>query len=420
MIRFYRLESGIRVILEPVEHTEVASLGFWLLHGSRDEEESTRGFSHFLEHMLFKGTQKRTAYQIAQQIEQVGGYLNAFTEKELTCFYCTLPADHCGLAVEVIADMITGSVLPEAEIEKEKQVVINEIVAIEDNPEEKGYELYLGSLWNGHSLSQPITGEVRHIQRIGRRQLMDFLRQRFVPANIVITAAGAVDAERFIDQIQLQFDHGSWGSFKAPRQAPEGSAQWRIIGDKFEQIHLYAGTGFRASGDLSDYYRDLVFSTIVGESMSSRLFQRLREDEGLCYSVYTFRTYFSDTALWTIYANTVPESVPRLLSLLNEELRRLAAEPPSEKEVADAKGQLKGNMVLAKEDMENRMRRLFRQYLLTDKIIEQEAATAVLEAVSRADMAQVIERWIKPNAFNLLAYGSKKLKRLGQTGFDLG
>ena len=417
MIQSIQLASGARIILETVANTDVASIGLWQLRGSRDEGEREAGYTHFLEHMLFKGTAKRNAYQIAQEVERVGGYLNAFTEKEITCFYCTLPGDSIDLAVDVLTDMYFSSVLEEEELQKEKTVIVNEIKTVEDNPEEKGQQIYLENLWNGHPLSRKITGEVGQVEGIEKSRLLAFYRGRFAPETTVITASGKIDAGRLIALLSSAFDVNRRGLESVRRNPPVPRLQWQVVPDKFEQVHLYTGTSYPSSTEIGEYYRDLVFNTLFGESMSSRLFQRLREDRGLCYSVSSFRTYFTDVSLWTIYANTIPSLLPGLVEAINDELARLHREPPTEREIQDAKSQLRGNMILAREDMENRMKRLFRQLHLTGKAVEYDTSLRLLGQIGRQDIMSIIEKRIHPDNFNLLAYGSRKLKSLARQGY---
>ncbi|MBN2552309.1 MAG: insulinase family protein [Spirochaetales bacterium] len=418
MIQSIELDSGARIILETAENTEVASIGIWQLSGSRDEDEGEAGYTHFLEHMLFKGTAKRSAYQIAQAVERVGGYLNAFTEKEVTCFYCTLPGEHIELAVDVLSDMYFSSVLDEQELQKEKSVIINEIKTIEDNPEEKGQQIYLENLWNGHPISRKITGEVRQIEAIDKQRLYAFYKRRYAPASTVITVSGKIDPERLWVLLEAAFASNGRRQPPVPRSLPAASVHWKTVPDKFEQVHLYTGTTYASSSRLGEYYQDLVFNTLFGESMSSRLFQRLREDQGLCYSVSSFRTYFTDVSLWTIYANTVPSLVAKLVEEINTELARLHEEPPTLGEIQDAKSQLRGNMILAREDMENRMKRLFRQYHLTGRVVEYDTSLELLAEVGRDDILSIIEKRIRPEQFNFLAYGSRKIKRLPRAGYS--
>lgn len=418
MIQSTELDSGARIILETVDNTDVASIGLWQLNGSRDEDDSEVGYTHFLEHMLFKGTARRTAYQIAQAVERVGGYLNAFTEKEVTCFYCTLPGEAIELAIDVLTDIYFAARLDEQELRKEKTVIVNEIKTIEDNPEEKGQQIYLENLWNGHSLSRKITGEVHQVEEISKEPLYSFYKDRYTPGSTVITASGKIDPDKLATSLQTVFSAGRGQGVGKNRNTPSAHVRWEAVPDKFEQVHLYTGISYASSTNIREYYQDLVFNTLFGESMSSRLFQRLREDRGLCYSVSSFRSYFTDVALWTIYANTIPSLLPNLIEAINEELARLHSEAPTQQEIEDAISQLKGNMILAKEDMENRMKRLFRQYHLTHRAIEYDSSLRLLAEITREDILSIIEQRIQPQQFSLLAYGNKKIRRLPRSSYS--
>jgi len=417
LIRTARLDSRSQVILESVRNTDVVSVGFWNICGSRDEARPEAGFSHFLEHMLFKGTLRRSAFQIAREVERVGGYLNAFTEKEVTCYYCTLPADDAELAVDVLADMYFNSLLDPREIEKEKAVVINEIQTAEDNPEEKAHQLYLEGLWNGHELSRKITGESQEVSAIGHEELERFYRERYTPAHTVITASGRLEPEALLEQLNRRFPAGSPPHSPPGRRQPERQRAWELKRDKFEQVQVYTGISYPSARRAPDYYQDLVFNTLFGESMSSRLFQTLREDKGLCYTVYSFRSYFTDVSLWTIYASTTPVTLAALLDGLDTELGRLRSEPPGEKEIQDAKSQIRGGMILAKEDMENRMKRLFRMHHLTERVVEHEESLAMLGQVGRDSVLRLVDELIRPESFNLIAYGSRGVRKLRLPAF---
>jgi predicted Zn-dependent peptidase len=418
LIRTTRLDSRALAILEPVRHTDVASVGLWNVRGSRDETRGEAGFSHFLEHMLFKGTARRSAFQIAREVERVGGFLNAFTEKEVVCCYCTLPAEDLPLAVDVLCDMYFHSALEAQEMEKEKAVVINEIQTAEDNPEEKAHQLYLEGLWAGHELSRKITGEGAEVSAIDRGGLERFYRERFTGEHTVVTASGRLEPEELLSSLNAHFPPAAASAASVPaRRQPERRRSWELKRDKFEQVQVYTGISYPSTRRAADYYQDLVFNTLFGESMSSRLFQRLREDKGLCYTVYSFRSYFTDVSLWTIYASTTPATLDALLDGLQGELGRLRSEPPTAKEVEDAKSQMRGGMILAKEDMENRMKRLFRMHYLTDRVVEPEESMAMLAEVRREEVLALVDQLIRAEAFNLLAYGSRGVRRLRLPAF---
>ncbi len=441
MIQKWVLNSGAHILFDIVDKTDSVCVGFWFNCGSRDEQNhvagrdvearprqrpttrgSERGFTHFLEHMLFKGTQQRSAFQIAKEIDRVGGYINAFTERESTCFYAMLPCEHLALAVDVLSDMIFSSVLDPEEINKEKSVIINEILSILDSPEELAHESYLSNLWGAHPLAWRITGSVEDINQIERDRLLDFYRKRFVTKNLVVSVAGRFDAAEVLSLIERAIDRCTDSrsnlDFLADRAVPKKESAWIHQKERFKQVQIYTGTDLPVErGDHGLLYDALVFSNAVGESMSSRLFQKIREEKALCYSISSYRTLFTDISLWTIYCNTAPEAVTKLLGALNDELRRLLADPLTEDEVEDAKNHLKGTLTLAKEDMEVRMKRLFRLHILVGEVIEYEKSFELIDTVNRERILRVTDQILTKRDFNLVALGSSKIKNFGGLRF---
>jgi predicted Zn-dependent peptidase len=411
-----KLANGATLLLEPVDRTDTLCIGFWFLYGSRDEGPTERGFSHFLEHMLFKGTARRNALAIAQEIDRVGGLINAFTEKETTCVYAIIPRQHLRLAFDVLSDMTTGSLIDPVEMGKEKEVIINEIQSVDDSPEEKGHDRYLTDAWGGHPLARKITAEIDEVRGIERDDLERFYRQRIVASNTIIAVAGnfAVDEVRALSEavFPLGSPHPPWPA----RTTPPWKGRISIVPDRFSQVQIYAGTCYPVGNEVSEYYTSLVFSTAFGESMSCRLFQKLREELGLCYTVYSFRTFFSDIGMWTIYANTTPEQARDFLVALDKELARLLREPLSADEVDQAKSHLVGSMILSREDMETRMKRLVRQHMMMGRILEFDDSVAALRDVSRAAIEAYARQCLRPDAFSLLAYGTRAVRRI--RGFD--
>ncbi|HET6450749.1 MAG TPA: pitrilysin family protein [Spirochaetia bacterium] len=406
MIYTERLASGATLLLEPVDRTDTLCIGFWFLHGSRDEAPSRRGYSHLLEHMLFKGTARRSAFTIAREVDRVGGLINAFTEKETTCLYTIIPREHLRLAFDILTDMTVASTLDPAELEKEKEVIINEIRSADDSPEEKGHDRYLKEMWGEHPLAHKITGEVEDVRGAGREALAQFSSEWLVPANTIIAVAGNFHADEARALASAVFP--SAGPHQRPARAvPEWKRRVCFVPDRFNQVQVYAGTCYPLTHAIAPYYTSLVFSTAFGESMSSRLFQKLREEQGLCYTVYSFRTFFSDLGMWTIYANTTPAQTARFLEALDGELSRLLKEPLSDREIEDAKSHLVGSMILSREDMETRMKRLVRQFLMMDRILSFEESVAALRAVTPASAEEYARACLRPDSFSLLAYGSR-------------
>ncbi len=408
MIETRELSNGVTVLLEQSNQTDTVSIGFWFPFGSRDEKKGERGLTHFLEHMLFKGTKERSAYQIAREIDRIGGLLNAFTEKEVTCFYCTVPKESITVAIDLLSDMINNSLIDESELLREKLVIINELRSVEDSPEDNAHELYLRKTWGNHPLALKITGEEDDVKKITRDRVVDFYRSRFISVNLLISVAGNIIPDRIIDYLESKLGKHNGNRFKVERVAPKNNSFTEIKRSKFSQVQIYTGIPFEPSVRIEDYYTMLVLSTIFGESISSRLFQVLREELGLCYTVYSFRTYFTDSGIFSIYASTGPRELERLLVALKREIKRFVDEPPGIDEIDDAKTHLKGTIVLVREDMETRMKRLARQYLMRKDVYPFEKSFKYIEAVSRESVVDLIKGLIRIEDFNFLLYGKIK------------
>ncbi|MGA2612642.1 MAG: pitrilysin family protein [Spirochaetia bacterium] len=417
MILTEKLANGASLLLEPVDRTDTLCIGFWFLHGSRDESSGERGYSHFLEHMLFKGTERRTALAIAQEIDRVGGIINAFTEKESTCVYAIMPKEHLRLAFDVLTDMTTCSLLDSKEMEKEKAVIMNEIRSVDDSPEEKGHDRYLREMCGDHPISRKITGEVEEVEQISQADLLRFYRERLVPKNTIIAVAGNFPVDEVRRLAEAVFPAGNRGPGPGKRSAPPWKRKVAVVPDRFNQVQIYAGTCYPLSHELAHYYTSLVFSTAFGESMSCRLFQRLREQLGLCYTVYSFRSFFSDIGMWTIYASATPAQARSLLEALDAELARLLSAPLSRQEIDDAKSHLAGSMILSREDMESRMKRLVRQFVTMGRVLEFDESLSALRNVADFDIQEFARQRLRRDAFSLLAYGTRGLSRIRSFNF---
>ncbi len=398
-------------MVEPVEHTGTAALGFWYGHGSRDERPHERGCSHLLEHMVFKGTGRRSAARIARDIDRVGGVINAFTDREATCLYCSVPGSAAPAAAEVLADLATAATLDPDELAKERQVVINEIHAGDDSPDERAFQAFVRRLWGPHVLSRRIAGEVEEVARIDRDRLHRFYRERFHPARLVISIAGQVPVEEVIAVIEdaLQRSAGTWpdggAAASEPRCPPDHHAGvWRER-DACHQTYLYGGRPLPVERTARSYYELALLSTLAGESMSSRLFQNLREERGLCYAIGSFRTHLSDAWLWSVFANCVPEVREELIDALLDELRALRRRPPDRQEVAEAAGHLRGSLIFAREDMETRMRRMVYQRRTFGRVLSFEEIDAHLDGVAAEELEALAGLVADTDALALVAYG---------------
>ena len=293
----------------------------------------------------------------------------------------------------MLSDMTADSVLDPWEIEKEKAVIVNEIGSVDDSPEEKGHEQYLRRLWGEHPLSRKITGEADEVRAIDRDALAAFYAERFGPDKLVVAVAGNFDLAEVRDLAAAALAGRGGGAARPARTRKTAPARGRpdrrpdasFVADRFTQVQLYAGTSYPLDRELAHYYTSLVFSTAFGESMSSRLFQRLREEQALCYTVYSFRTFYSDVGQWTVYANATPAQTGKLLAALDAELARLRREPLGALEIDDARSHLVGSMIISREDMESRMKRLARQHAMIERVLEFDESVAMIRAVGPVD-----------------------------------
>ncbi len=411
MIIQHNLNNGTGILMEKVDNTEVVSIGFWFLHGSRDETVNHKGYSHFLEHMLFKGTDKRSAFQIVQEIDRVGGILNAFTEKEQTCFYCTLAAEHVCLALDVLSDMVFHSSLPENEIEREKIVVINEIKETLDNPEELAYEHFVRSLWDGHPIADKITGEIENIESITKEELSEFYKNWYVPHNLLISVAGKFDVESVTKTIEATLPEAKAELRRVPRRPPQIKSNDSYVSGGFKQVQIFSGVSFDTPEKIKEFYHLLVFSTMFGESMSSRLFQHIRENRGFCYSIFSLRSFFTHTSMWAIYANTSPQLLNKLIEALNIEFQNISDESPRQEEVDDAISHLVGGTKLSQEDMEIRMKRLVRHFLLGNEIHDINDSIRFLKETTIEDINTFLNNYILNKTCSTLVFGTRNLQK---------
>lgn len=354
------LKNGLRVVSESIPHVRSVSLGVWANVGSRDETPDQNGISHFLEHMVFKGTRNRNVKEIAQSLESVGGYLNAFTTKEQTCFYARVLDEHLERAMDVVSDLVLNATFEPAELEKEKLVVIEELKNVEDNPDDIIHDYFEKALFPTHSLGFPIIGTEANLKKFRREDLQNHVRHHFYGSNIVIAAAGNVDHPRLVDLAQRAFRRLASGDPPARRAA--GSHHSRKRGTTellrpINQAHVCLGTiGYSIKH--RDRFALMVLNTLLGEGMSSRLYQTIRERHGLAYSVYSFAHMFSDTGVFGAYIGTDRQKVQDSVDLVYRELARLKNKPVPRAELERTKSQIKGTMMLSLESMSNRMMRL--------------------------------------------------------------
>jgi predicted Zn-dependent peptidase len=398
------LPNGLKIICEPIPHVHSVSIGIWVGTGSRYENPENNGISHFIEHMLFKGTSRRTTKQIAEEIDAVGGQLNAFTTKEYTCYYVKVLGERFHLGVDLLADMFTNSLFAPDEIEKEKQVVLEEIKCYEDSPDELVHDLFAGAVMKGHPLGRPILGAPESIVRINRQVIMDYLLQHYTSDNIVFAAAGNVQIDQIIAAAEENFSKLT-GEAVAKLPLLPGFRQEIVLKTKdTEQVNLCVGTRGVRRGHL-DRYAVFVLDSILGGSVSSRLFQELREERGLVYVTGSNHSAYKDTGIFTVYAGTSLKNYHQVVELIKKEIKRLCDEPINDKELNRAKEQLKGNMLLSLESTCNRMSRIAKSELYQEQLQTPEECVAKLEAVTKEDVLRVAGEMFGSNELTITAIG---------------
>ncbi len=400
------LPSGVRVLSERVPGVRSATIGFWVDVGSRDEtgpvpgpsgRAASFGSTHFLEHLLFKGTAERTAFDIAIAFDAVGGEHNAITSKEQTCYYAKVQDRDLAMATEVLADMVTSSVLHVVDFENERGVILEELAMAEDDPADAVNERFFAAALGTHPIARPIGGSPETIGAATRDAVWQHYRASYRPQNLVVTAAGAVDHARLVADVERSLTAGGWpmGVPAAPARRRgtdeadlHGTARLVASRRRIEQVHVVIGTqGVRAS-DRSRVVMSVVDS-VLGGGMSSRLFQEVRERRGLAYSVYSFTAGYSDTGVFGMYAACSPQKTRQVAEIMLDELRRLAADGITRDELARAVGQLSGASALALEDSDTRMTRLGRSELSTGEFVDLDETLRRLALVTAEDVRRL-------------------------------
>jgi predicted Zn-dependent peptidase len=380
------LDNGLKIITERVESVKSVAVGIWVKTGSRDEPESKAGITHFLEHMLFKGTEKRTAYDIALSMESVGGYMNAFTSNEYTCYYTRSLDSELNRALDVLTDMVNNSQFPNAEIEKEKKVVIEEMKMYRDSPEDYLFEEFSSKVFSGHPLGRPIIGYENTVNSFTRNDLFDYVDNRYQPWNILVSVAGNVHHDQVVDLVYNYLGDGeSEDRDVIKHELTPYKSHKEIITKPIEQTHMIIGRRGLYFDD-SDKYLLLLANTVLGGGMSSRLHQNVREKYGYCYSIGTFNQSYTDSGLFGVYIGTDKDYVDHVRELINEEFDKLHLEPIPDREMEEAKSQLKGKLLLSQESMSNRMTRLAKSELYFNRFVTLDELVSNIDNVTVEDV----------------------------------
>ncbi|MGA8943506.1 MAG: pitrilysin family protein [Thermoactinomyces sp.] len=386
MIVKHTLNNGVRIVAEKIPHVRSIALGIWVGTGSENEKPETNGISHFIEHMMFKGTKKRTAREIAEAFDVIGGHVNAFTSKEITCYYAKVLDQHFATALDVLADMFFESTFPENEIEKEKKVVLEEIYMVEDTPDDLVHDLLSEISAGEHALGYPVLGSAETVQSFGRDDLFQYKNRFYAPSNVVIALAGNLP-DGYLEQIDRAFSHHQGELPPLNKEVPVFTPGIKVRKKDTEQTHICIGLPGLPIGH-DDFYTMVLLNNVLGGNMSSRLFQEIREERGLAYSVYSYHSAHRNTGLFAIYAGTKHGQENDVLSCIYRVFDDLGSGGLKTDELNKAKEQLKGSIMLGLESTNNRMSRLGRNELLLhrhftlDEIIEQ-VESITLEDVHR-------------------------------------
>ncbi|HQL89990.1 MAG TPA: pitrilysin family protein [Syntrophales bacterium] len=391
------LSNGIKVITEEIRHVRSASIGAWVRCGSRHEDERINGTAHFIEHMLFKGTDRRSAFDIASDIDSVGGVMNAFTGKELTAFYVKVPDYHVNLAIDLLADIFTHSRFDLDDIEKEKAVVLQEISMVEDTPDEYIHDIFEKHFWEGHALAMPVLGTRDSVDAFDREQVMRFFEDRYRGENLVIAAVGNLEHDALVDCVAKLFGSLPALRLQSGESRPGTTARRCCIEKDLEQLHLVVGTPAPATLD-NDRFAGILMNSVFGGSMSSRLFQEIREKRGLAYAVRSYIVSYRDTGMLNVYVGTSKDKTREVIDIILAEMRRMKTERLTDKELQSAKELIKGNLLLSMESTDNRMQKLATNEIYFGRNVPPEEIVGRIEAVTAEDILSLAgQLFTRPN-----------------------
>ena len=417
MVQESRLRNGVRVLTENIPHAISVSAGIWIHRGSRSEPSEWNGITHFVEHLLFKGTETRTALDISREIESVGGSLNAFTTKEFICLHARALHTHLPLIMELLADIFLHSNLPEEEIERERQVILQEINMVEDSPEDLIHELFAGAYWRGHPLGRSTLGTKEIIERLDRESLARYTRLLHDPERVLLTVSGRLDHEEVVKIAgeSLDFPENPSGDITLEKPSPHRGLHLHL--KELGQAHICLGTlGYPYSHPRRYGYH--VLNTLLGGGMSSRLFQEVREKRGLAYSVYSFQAAYLDAGMLGVYVGTGREAVTEVVELLAENFSLLKNEDVSSEELRIAKEQLKGNLLLSTESTGSRMSKLAMNQIYFGKQLEIDDVIEEIERVDADDVRAISGDLFRPEYLGLTVLGDIDRDALASINID--
>jgi predicted Zn-dependent peptidase len=408
------LSNGVRVITEAMPHVRSVSVGIWVGAGSRRETPEQNGITHFIEHMLFKGTTSRSAEDIARSVDALGGNLDAFTAKELVCFNTKVLDQHLSIAFDVLADLVLHPMFREEDIDKEKGVILEEIKMEADSPDYLVHEIFSSNFWKDHPLGKPILGTPQHVKRFDHAMIQGYYDSVYEPSNFVVTAAGHLTHQGLVELVKQHFESLGPANAAAPDPVPSTHARIALRNKKsLEQVHLCLGV---PSYPLPHHerYACYVLNTLLGGGMSSRLFQNIRERQGLAYAVFSELNPYRDTGCLSIYAGTSVESARKVVESITNEFRQLKQELVSDEELRRAKDHLKGSLMLGLESTASRMSNLARQEMYFGKFFTMDELLESIESVSADDVQRIARTFFDPKQIALTILGNLQNFKIGR------
>jgi predicted Zn-dependent peptidase len=408
------LANGVRVITEAMPHVRSVSVGVWIGSGSRRESTEQNGLSHFIEHMLFKGTTTRSAEDIARSVDSIGGNLDAFTAKELVCFNTKVLDQHLSQAFDVLADLVLHPMFREEDIEKEKGVILEEIKMEEDSPDYLVHEIFSSNFWKDHPLGKPILGTPQSVKRFDRDMIHSYYEAVYAPANLLVTAAGNLTHERLVALVREHFEALPQGRPVAPDTIPATHARIALRNKKaLEQVHLCLGVPSYPLPH-EERFACYVLNTLLGGGMSSRLFQNIRERQGLAYAVFSELSPYRDTGCLSIYAGTSIESARKVVESITNEFRQLKQQRVTDEELRRAKDHLKGSLMLSLESTASRMSNLARQEMYFGHFFSLDALLESIEGVTAEDVQRIAQTFFDTRQIALTILGNLENFKIGR------
>ena len=407
MYRKTVLDNGLKIISETIEYARSVSIGIWVNAGSRDEKISENGVSHFIEHMSFKGTKNRSAFQIAKELDAIGGMSNAFTGRENTCFHARVLGKHFSIVADILSDIFLNSLFDPNEIEKERSVILQEIKMMEDSPEEYVHDLLQRTFWKGHAISRPVLGTKDSIMRINRDVIFNYIKRHYLPKNVIISAAGAISHDDMLNYFAPIFEKIIPADVDPVRNPPKPNIDISINYRDLEQVHICLGVEGVSVRDEKRFIVSLL-NTILGGNMSSKLFQEIREKRGLAYSVYSFLSAYMDTGILGIYAACEPNNINNVLDIINKEVNKLISGDISQDDISGAKDYMIGGIYLSSESIENRMIRMARNEFIFKRYISYDEVVSKIEMITLDDIVEMANRIFKGKTLTMVALGPLK------------